>query len=60
MTVAYVARAEGTPVGMDDAAEARVFALNALPEPIVFDHRQIIADFIHFSATGQHPHPEDR
>lgn len=32
--------------GGDDAAEARFFALDALPEPLAFDHRQIISDFI--------------
>ena len=31
--------------GGDDAAEARFFALDALPERIAFDHAKIIADF---------------
>lgn len=33
------------PKGADDAAEARFFKLDELPEPIVFDHKKIIADF---------------
>ena len=60
MTVAYIAQSEGEPVGMDDAAEAKIFQLDALPSPIVFDHAQIIADFIRFRRTGHRPHPEDR
>jgi 8-oxo-dGTP diphosphatase len=31
--------------GGDDAQEARFFALTALPEPIAFDHGQILKDF---------------
>jgi len=59
ITVAFVARAEGEPVGMDDAAEARVFALDALPLPLVFDHGRILADFIEYLRTGEHPRPEE-
>jgi 8-oxo-dGTP diphosphatase len=32
--------------GGDDAGEARFFALNALPAPIVFDHARIIDEFV--------------
>lgn len=32
--------------GSDDAAEARFFRLNKLPDQIVFDHKQIIECFI--------------
>lgn len=59
MTVAFTARAEGQPVGMDDAAEAHVFALDDLPEPLVFDHGRIIADYIRFLRAGIRPCPED-
>ena len=59
MTVAYIAKAQGEPVGMDDAAEAKIFKLDALPSPIVFDHAQIIADFIRYRKTGARPNPED-
>ena len=57
MTVAYTATAKGVPVGMDDAAEAQVFPLDALPSPIVFDHSQIIADYTAFLSTGRRPDP---
>ena len=41
----FIARATGQPVGGDDAAEARVFALDALPADIPFDHPLIIEDY---------------
>lgn len=53
--VVYIARAEGTPKGGDDAAEARVFPLNALPEGIVFDHPKIIADYRRLRDGGGRP-----
>ncbi|MFZ5476510.1 MAG: NUDIX domain-containing protein [Myxococcota bacterium] len=57
ITTAFVATAEGEPVGSDDAAEARFFPLDALPSPIAFDHAAIIADFVRFRATGERPGP---
>lgn len=45
VTVVFVARARGEPVGRDDAVEARAFGITALPEPIVFDHLSILADY---------------
>ncbi|MEZ4267875.1 MAG: NUDIX hydrolase [Myxococcota bacterium] len=45
ITTVFTARAEGEPVGGDDAAEARVFALDALPEPLAFDHGAILEDW---------------
>lgn len=57
MTVVFIASAQGVPVGMDDAAEARVFELDALPAPIVFDHAQILADYRAFLSSGELPRP---
>lgn len=55
-TTVFVARladmAGARFVGGDDAAEARVFPLDALPSPIAFDHAQIIADYRRMSETG--------
>lgn len=42
----FVARGQGTPRGGDDAARAEVFSPEDLPEPICFDHRKIIADYL--------------
>ena len=47
ITTVYEATAVGEPVGGDDAAEARVFSLEALPSPIVFDHADILEDWVH-------------
>jgi ADP-ribose pyrophosphatase YjhB (NUDIX family) len=44
VSTVFVARADGTPVGADDAADARVFPLGALPA-LAFDHGQILADY---------------
>ncbi len=44
-TVVFAARASGTPVAGDDAAEARVFPLDALPPDLCFDHRQVLEDY---------------
>ncbi|MBI5500937.1 MAG: NUDIX hydrolase [Deltaproteobacteria bacterium] len=58
ISTVFVGRATGTPVGADDAAEARVFAPDALPSPLAFDHEEIIADYVRFRADGTRPSPE--
>jgi len=45
ITTVYVATARGVPAGADDAAEARVFSLDALPEEMAFDHGDILRDY---------------
>ncbi len=45
VSTVYIARAEGTPRGGDDAAEAKVFMRDALPQPIAFDHSRILDDY---------------
>lgn len=57
LSVVYVGRAEGVPKGMDDAASAEVFALDALPSPLCFDHAQILADYRAFKERGERPPP---
>ena len=57
MSVVYTARTEEQPQAGDDAAEARIFSIDALPEPIVFDHKRIIEDAITLLATGNRPDP---
>jgi len=54
VSTVYVGFADGVPVGADDAAEAKVFPLDALP-PLVFDHAKIIEDYILYRTTGQRP-----
>jgi 8-oxo-dGTP diphosphatase len=55
LSVVYFARAEGEPVGGDDAAEAQSFSLDALPSPLAFDHRTILDDYIRFRTHGERP-----
>ena len=55
ISVVFIGRASGTPRGADDAATARVFALDALPAQLVFDHGQILDDYIQYRRTGQRP-----
>ncbi len=57
VSAVYIARATGTPEGADDAARAEVFALDALPEPLCFDHGEIVSDYHHFKTTGALPAP---
>lgn len=55
VSTVFLGRAAGAPQGGDDAADAQVFALDALPSPIVFDHATILADYIAYRATGERP-----
>ncbi len=45
ISTVFIARASGTPVGMDDAAEAKVFTRSDLPVDLAFDHRSILDDY---------------
>lgn len=56
--VVFIGRASGTPVGADDAAEARVFPLDALPAPLAFDHALILADYRRYRREGRRPPPD--
>lgn len=57
MSTVFIARAQGTPVGGDDAARAIVCRPDALPAPLVFDHALIVRDYQHYKQTGQRPPP---
>jgi ADP-ribose pyrophosphatase YjhB (NUDIX family) len=57
LSTVFVARAEGRPRGGDDAAEARVFDPECLPEPMAFDHAAIIDDYLEMKRTGRPPGP---
>jgi 8-oxo-dGTP diphosphatase len=53
LSTVYLCRAKGEPVGSDDAAEARAFPLDALPQELCFDHGTILADYLRYKRTGQ-------
>ena len=45
VTTVYIASAAGSPEGQDDAAEARIFGKDEIPEEMAFDHRSILEDY---------------
>lgn len=57
LSVVFIARASGTPRGADDAESARVFPVDALPSPLVFDHEQILRDYLRYRQSGERPPP---
>jgi len=43
----YICKAYGEPLGADDAKEATLYTLDAIPlEKLVFDHRKIMEDYL--------------
>jgi 8-oxo-dGTP diphosphatase len=57
VSTVFLGRANGEPRGGDDAAEARAFAWSALPEPIAFDHRDILGHVHRYRTGGGRPKP---
>jgi 8-oxo-dGTP diphosphatase len=53
LAVVFIAKAEGTPQGADDALEAVVFDEQTLPSPLAFDHAKILHDYFTYKRTGQ-------
>ncbi len=46
-SVVYVAKATGKPKGGDDAKEAKLYSLDAIPMgKLVFDHTKIVQDYL--------------
>jgi 8-oxo-dGTP diphosphatase len=45
IALVFIATAIGTPVGADDAAEARIYTKSDLPDQLAFDHRQVLEDY---------------
>jgi len=57
VSTCFLARASGTPVGGDDAAECIVCAPDQLPQALVFDHATIVADYVAYRKHGVRPPP---
>ena len=55
LSVVFLARASGRPVGGDDAADCVVCPPDAPPQPLVFDHATIIADYLAYRRRGVRP-----
>lgn len=45
ISTVFTATAAGIPRAGDDAAQVGVFTEDMLPEPLMFDHREILADY---------------
>jgi len=45
ISTVFMARGAGTPRAGDDAAEIGVFTEETLPQPLMFDHREILGDY---------------
>jgi 8-oxo-dGTP diphosphatase len=52
ISTVFVASAEGTPKAGDDAAGIGIFPLSHLPDPLCFDHHQILADYARRKSAG--------
>ena len=57
VSIVFIARANGTPRGGDDAKIARLFGENETPSPVAFDHARILREYYHYKKTGQRPKP---
>src|SRR5712692_6346724 len=57
VSVVYVGRAHGEPRAADDAKGIGLFAPEASPAPLAFDHAEILADYLRFIRTGELPAP---
>jgi 8-oxo-dGTP diphosphatase len=55
IAVVFIGHATGTPVGADDAAQAEVFTAHSLPQPLAFDHAQILDDYFAYKRSGRRP-----
>ncbi|HEX8818688.1 MAG TPA: NUDIX hydrolase [Archangium sp.] len=53
LSTVFIGRAQGEPQGADDAAEAKTFPVDALPQELAFDHGTILADYLTYKRTGQ-------
>jgi 8-oxo-dGTP diphosphatase len=52
VSTVFIAKANGEPVGMDDARSASIFTQADLPSPIVFDHPVILDDYFRYKESG--------
>ena len=59
-SLVYVAEASGDPRAGDDAAALAVFAPNQPPPGLVFDHAQILDDYLVYRRTGKPNNPRAR
>ena len=58
VSTVFIATAPGAPRAADDAKAVRSVREDSLPQPVIFDHAQILRDYFNFKRTGQRPKPE--
>ena len=51
ISTVFIGAAEGEPRAADDAKEAGIFTKDTLPEPLAFDHGEILADYFNLKRT---------
>jgi 8-oxo-dGTP diphosphatase len=57
VSVVYIGRARGTPRAADDAKGIGLFAPDAAPTSLAFDHAGILADYLRFVRRSEYPTP---
>jgi len=55
VTTVFIAKAQGAPKAADDAMHIGIFDEKTLPEPIAFDHKDILKEFFVYKKTGKKP-----
>lgn len=55
LSIVFLATAKGEPQAQDDAKTISIFELWQLPDPLCFDHSQILRDYIHYRHYGFRP-----
>lgn len=56
-SVVYIASGQGEPRAADDAAAIQVYAPSEIPKQLVFDHAEILRDYVAYRTTGKLPPP---
>ncbi|TVQ64650.1 MAG: NUDIX hydrolase [Spirulina sp. DLM2.Bin59] len=57
ISIVFIATASGEPRAADDAKTVGLFLPDSLPEPLCFDHGQILTDYWHYRQGGDRPKP---
>ena len=55
LSVVYIATAIGPAIAGDDAKSLQVFVPSHLPQPLCFDHAQILQDYLNYRNSGKRP-----
>jgi 8-oxo-dGTP diphosphatase len=55
LSIVFIAEASGMPIAADDAKTVAVFERWQLPQPLCFDHDQVLAAYQRYRDLGQRP-----